>query len=73
MVEATFHLARLAFSQGRLTDSLDICQSGQAEFTILSNQSGLDLPALGSLEVAEGCVLLEQDHWKRLNKNCSME
>jgi len=62
MVEATFHLARLAFSQGRLTDCLDICQSGQAEFTILSNQSGLILPALGSLEVAEGCVLLEQDH-----------
>ena len=62
MVEATFHLARLAFSQGRLTDSLDICQSGQAEFTILSNQSGLVLPALGSLEVAKGCVLLEQDH-----------
>jgi LuxR family maltose regulon positive regulatory protein len=62
MVEATFHLARLAFSQGRLTDSLDICQNGQAEFTILSNQSGLVLPALGSLEVARGCILLEQDH-----------
>jgi LuxR family maltose regulon positive regulatory protein len=62
MVEATFHLARLACSQGRLSDSLDICQSGQAEFSILSNQSGLVLPALGSLEVARGCVLLEQDH-----------
>ncbi len=62
MVEATFHLARLAFSQGRLTDSLDICQSGLAEFTVLSNRSGLVLPALGSLEVARGCVLLEQDH-----------
>lgn len=62
MVEATFHLARLAFSQGRLSDSLNICQSGQAEFTLLSNQSGLVLPALGSLEVARACVLLEQDH-----------
>lgn len=62
MVEATFHLARLAFSQGCLSDSLNICQSGQAEFTILSNHSRLVLPALGCLEVARGCVLLEQDH-----------
>jgi LuxR family maltose regulon positive regulatory protein len=62
MVEATFHLARLAISRGHLIESLDICQSGQAEFAILSNQSGLVLPALGSLEVAKGCVLLEQDH-----------
>lgn len=62
MVEATFHLARLAFSQGCLTETLNICQSGQAEFTILSNQSGLELPALGGLDVARGCVLLEQDH-----------
>lgn len=62
MVEATFHLARLAISRGHLIESLDICQSGQAEFAILSNQSGLVLPALGSLDVAKGCVLLEQDH-----------
>lgn len=62
MVEATFHLARLAFSQGRLSDSLDICRSGQEEFALLLNQSGLVLPALGSLEIARGCVLLEQDH-----------
>ncbi len=62
MVEATFHLARLAFSQGRLAEAMNICQTGQAEFTELSRQSGLALPALGCLEVVEGCILLEQDH-----------
>jgi LuxR family maltose regulon positive regulatory protein len=61
-VEALFHLARLAHSQGRLADSLRICRQGQEEFAAISSQYGIVLPALGCLEVAAGCVLLEQDH-----------
>ena len=61
MVEATFHLASLACSQGRLYETLEISRSAQREFSALSKQSGLVLPALGCLEVAEGCILMEQD------------
>lgn len=62
MVEATFYLACLAFSQGQLADAVNICQSAQVEFAALSNQAGTALPALGCLEVVEGCILLEQNH-----------
>ncbi len=57
-VEATFHLSSLAYSQGRLQDSLEICRKGQVEFA----GQPAPLPALGCLEIAAGRVLLEQDH-----------
>ncbi len=62
MVEVTFHLARLSYSQGQLDSTLEICQKMQEELAALLQPSGLALPALGCLEVAAGCVLLEQDH-----------
>jgi LuxR family transcriptional regulator, maltose regulon positive regulatory protein len=60
-VETTFHMARLAQSQGRLTDSFTICQDGQTLMKAVSVQHGLALPALGCLSIAAGCILLEQD------------
>jgi LuxR family transcriptional regulator, maltose regulon positive regulatory protein len=62
MVEVTFHLALLAYSQGQLDSALEICQKMQDELAAILQPSGLALPALGCLEVAAGCVLLEQDH-----------
>ena len=61
MVETTFHLVKLACSQGNLSRALQLCRSAQAEFSTLISQYNLALPALGCLEVAEGCILLEQD------------
>lgn len=62
-VEASFHLARLAHSQGRLRVSLEICQKAGETITELLQPQGLALPALGCLDVAAGCVLLEQGNF----------
>jgi LuxR family maltose regulon positive regulatory protein len=61
IVESTFHLARLAHSQGQLSRSVEICRQGQAEVAALLAHPERELPALGCLDVALGWVLLEQD------------
>lgn len=69
-VEATFHLARLAYSQGQLQESLEICRKARTEFAEIIRQFDLSqsaaqpapLPALGCLDIAAGCVFLEQNH-----------
>lgn len=68
MLEVTFHLARLAYSQGQLDSVLEICQKMQEELTAILQSSSLTLPALGCLEVATGCVLLEQNHLEEAEK-----
>jgi LuxR family maltose regulon positive regulatory protein len=61
IVESTFNLARLAHSQGRLREALTLCRAGQADIAALLPHPAQDLPAVGSLDIALGCVLLEQD------------
>jgi LuxR family maltose regulon positive regulatory protein len=61
MVETTFHLARLARSQGRLSDALRICRQGQAAVSALLKETNPPFPALGCLEITIGDILLEQD------------
>ncbi len=62
IVESTFHLARLAHSQGQLAAAAELCAQGQHDIAVLLPQPTQELPALGALDVALGCVLLEQDH-----------
>ena len=62
IAESTFNLARLAHSQGQLRRAAAICQEGQANIAALLTHPEQDLPAVGCLDVALGCVLLEQDH-----------
>ncbi|MDD5468825.1 MAG: LuxR C-terminal-related transcriptional regulator [Anaerolineales bacterium] len=61
VVESTFHLARLAHSQGQLRRAVEICRQGQADIAAVLAHPERELPALGCLDVALGCVLLEQD------------
>jgi LuxR family transcriptional regulator, maltose regulon positive regulatory protein len=61
VVEATFHLARLAHSQGQLRWAAEICRQGQADIAALLTHPEQELPALGCLDIALGCVLLERN------------
>jgi LuxR family transcriptional regulator, maltose regulon positive regulatory protein len=61
VVESTFHLARLAHSQGQLRRAAEICRQGQADIAAVLAHPERELPALGCLDIALGCVLLEQD------------
>ena len=61
MAESTFHLARLAHSQGHLNRAAELCRQGQADIASMLNHPEQELPALGCLYIALGCVLLEQD------------
>jgi LuxR family maltose regulon positive regulatory protein len=60
-VEATFHLARLKHNCGELQEAKELCRSGIKELlTMLPNAEQI-LPALGSLYIAEGAVLVEEN------------
>jgi LuxR family maltose regulon positive regulatory protein len=61
VVESSFHLACLAQSQGQLQHAEQICRQTQAELTGLLEHPEQELPGLGALKIALGCVLLEQD------------
>jgi LuxR family maltose regulon positive regulatory protein len=61
IAESTFNLARLAHSQGRLRQATAICREGQAAIAARLAHPEQDLPAVGCLDIALGCVLLEQD------------
>jgi LuxR family maltose regulon positive regulatory protein len=61
IVESTFHLARLAHAQGLLRRSEELCRQGQADIAAMLAHPEQTLSALGSLDIALGCVLLEQD------------
>lgn len=69
MVETTFHLARLEYSKGRLTEVLRICQEGQETLAAALQGTGLGVPALGCLDVALAEVLLEQDHLEEAERH----
>ncbi len=61
VVESTFNLARLAHCQGQLHRAAEICRQGQADIAALLAHPEQELPALGGLDIALGCVLLEQN------------
>jgi LuxR family transcriptional regulator, maltose regulon positive regulatory protein len=60
-VESTFHLAQLALIQGDLRLAADLCRHGRKVIESLLEHPDQELPALGCLDIALGCSLLEQD------------
>jgi LuxR family maltose regulon positive regulatory protein len=61
VVEATFHQARLAHNQGQLRRAAEICRQGKADIAAVLADPDHELPAVGCLDIALGCILLEQD------------
>jgi LuxR family maltose regulon positive regulatory protein len=61
IVESTFHLARLAHSQGQLQRVVEICRQGQADIATMLAHPEQELPAMGCLDICLGCVFLEED------------
>ncbi len=61
VVESIFHQARLAHNQGQLRRAAEICCQGQADIAAVLDHPEQELVAVGSLDIALGCVLLEQD------------
>jgi len=61
VVEATFHQACLAHNQGQLRRAAQICRQGQAEISAILSHPDQQLPAVGCLDIALGCILLEQN------------
>ncbi len=64
VVEAAFHQARIAHNQGQLHRVVDICRQARDEISTFFSQPDEDLSVIGCLDIAEGCVDLEQN---RLN------
>jgi LuxR family maltose regulon positive regulatory protein len=61
IVEAIFHQARLTHAQGQLHRAAEICQQGRADIASMLAHPDQELPALGCLDIALGCILLEQN------------
>jgi LuxR family maltose regulon positive regulatory protein len=76
LIESSFHLARLAHSQGQLERSAVICHQAREDVTAMLRAEPAawettpvlplppqepQLPGLGCLDIALGCVLLEQN------------
>jgi LuxR family transcriptional regulator, maltose regulon positive regulatory protein len=61
VVEAAFHQARLAHSQGQLGRAAEICRQSQERISAVVFRPEGELPAVGCLDIALGCVLLEQN------------
>jgi len=71
IAESTFHLARLAHSQGQLQRAAQICRQGRGDIVAKLAHPEQELPALGCLDVALGCVQLEQDQLDAAEQNLS--
>lgn len=69
VVEAHFHLARLAHELGELDRAAEICRQGQAEIASLLAEPERDLPAVGCLDVALGRVLLEKNELEQAERH----
>lgn len=66
VVESTFHQARLAHNQGQLRRAAEICRQGRADIAallagVVPANPDQELPAVGCLDIALGCILMEQD------------
>ncbi len=68
-VEATFHRSRLAHAQGQLHYAADTCLHGRADASAILARSDQELPSAGCLDIALGCVQLEQDHLEEAERN----
>ena len=60
-IEATFHLARLMYSVGKLEEAKELCQSGKVEVKVILPNAEQVLPALGSLDIVLGAILVEEN------------
>jgi LuxR family maltose regulon positive regulatory protein len=61
VVESTFNLACLAYSQGALKHAADLCRQGRVDLDAMLAHTEQELPAVGCLDIGLGCVLVEQD------------
>ncbi|MGA9397755.1 MAG: LuxR C-terminal-related transcriptional regulator [Anaerolineaceae bacterium] len=61
VIETTFHLIRLAHLQGHLEQAGEIYRQCHADINSMLEHPEQELPALGCLDVALGCVYLEQN------------
>ncbi len=59
VVEATFTQAQIACKQGQLRRSIEICRQGRAAISDVVRDPDRELPAVGSLDLVQGCVFLE--------------
>jgi LuxR family maltose regulon positive regulatory protein len=64
-VASTFYQANLAFYMGQLKRAKDMCQQVQRSMAEIFTDPEQDLSAIGSLDISQGCVLLEEN---RLDK-----
>jgi LuxR family maltose regulon positive regulatory protein len=71
VVEAIFHQARLAHSQGQLRRAAEICRQGQARISAVVANAEQELPAVGSFEIELGSVLLEQNRLLEAERSLS--
>ncbi len=57
----TFHLIRLAHARGQLKQAEEIYHQCHADINVMLKHPEQELPALGCLDIALGCVYLEQN------------
>jgi LuxR family maltose regulon positive regulatory protein len=69
VVEAVFHQVRLAHGQGQLRRAAEICRQGQADLSDILAQPDQELPAGGCLDIALGCVFLEQNRLEEAERS----
>ena len=60
-VAATFYLAMLAYYQGQLERAREMCREVQARVAAVFASPEQELPAVGSLDIVQGCILLEEN------------
>ena len=60
-VAATFYLANLAYYQGQLKHAKEMCHQVQKSMAAIFTNPEQELPAIGSLDISQGCVLLEEN------------
>jgi len=58
---ATFYLANLAYYQGQLNYAKQMCQQVKTSIAEVVANPEQELPAIGSLDIAQGCLLLEEN------------
>ncbi|MBI9052010.1 MAG: hypothetical protein JEZ00_21525 [Anaerolineaceae bacterium] len=63
-VEATFHLARLKQNCGKNEEARALCQHGKMEINHLLPNAEKLLPAIGSLDIVLGSILVEENQLK---------
>ena len=59
--DARFQQARLAHQQGHLRRAAELCHQGHADLGAVIAEPEQELPAFGGLDIALGCILLEQN------------